>query len=109
MDFFMTHVNLCSSSQPFPPWFWAMIILIYVSKPFLNHFFSNTDLMFCLKARSHGTIFCECDCDKKMGCVDVNETVHMVQLQCICVCNVAHEWVPYPFRAIVMSDSSMYL
>ena len=31
-----------------------------------------------------------------MGCVDVNETVHMVQLQCICVCNVAHEWVPIP-------------
>ena len=30
-----------------------------------------------------------------MGCVDVNGTVHMVRLRCICVCNIGHEWVPH--------------
>ena len=28
-----------------------------------------------------------------MGCVDVTDTVHMVRLQWICVCDIAHEWV----------------
>ena len=44
-----------------------------------------------------------------MGCVDVNDTVHMVRLRCICVCDVAHEWVLYPFHVIEMCDSNMYL
>ena len=34
--------------------------------------------------------------DIKMGCVDVKETVHMVQLRGTCVCDVTHEWVSYP-------------
>ena len=33
-----------------------------------------------IKARSHGA----------MGCVDVNDAVHMVRLQYIFVCNVRH-------------------
>ena len=34
-----------------------------------------------------------------------NDTVHMVQLQWIFVCDITHEWVPHPFCAIVMCDS----
>ena len=44
-----------------------------------------------------------------MGCVDVNDTVHMVRLRCICLCDVTHEWVPNPLCAIVMCDSNIYL
>ena len=39
-----------------------------------------------------------------MGCVDVNDTVHMVWLQCIFVCSIAHEWVAHPFCVIMMCD-----
>ena len=47
---------------------------------------------------------------KKIGCVDVNNTVHMdhgatVIIPVIFVCDVAHEWFPYPFCVIVMCDS----
>ena len=37
-------------------------------------------VFFFIKARSHGAIFCECDCvftSHSIGCVDVNGTVHM--------------------------------
>ena len=60
------------------------------------------------EACSHGAIFCECKCDK-ISCVDVNETVRMVRLLCICMCDVEYEWVPYQFRAIVMWNSNTYL
>ena len=37
-----------------------------------------------LKAHSHGVIFSECDCvfftTHGMGCMDVNDTVHIVRL-----------------------------
>ena len=41
-----------------------------------------------------------------MGCVDVSDTVHMVRLRCIFVCDIASKWVSYPFCAIAMCDSS---
>ena len=41
--------------------------------------------MSSLKARSHGAIFFVNATAIKMSCVDVNETVHMVWLRCICV------------------------
>ena len=44
----------------------------------------------CIKARSHGAIFVNVTAIKEKGFVDVNETVHMVQLRCICVCDVMH-------------------
>ena len=50
--------------------------------------------VYWLKARSHGVIFCECDCvflSHAMGCVDVNDTVHVVWLPWIFACNIAHE------------------
>ena len=60
-------------------------------------------------ARSHGAIFCECNCvflSHAIGCVEVNDTVHMVQLQWIFVCNIAHEWVPHTHSVrFAMCDS----
>ena len=69
--------------------------------------FSGLSLVFRFKARLDGEIFCECDCDKN-GLCGCHETVHMVRPRCICVCDVTHEWVAYPFCAIVMCHSSMY-
>ena len=71
----------------------------------------ESDISFrCLiKVHSHGAIFSECYCvflSNAMGYVDVNGTVHMVQLRWIFVCDVAHEWVPHPFCVIAMC---MYL
>ena len=45
-----------------------------------------------LKARSHGAIFVNATAIRKMGCVDVNDAAHMVQLRYhshTCVCDVA--------------------
>ena len=39
--------------------------------------------LIALRACSHDAIFCECDCvflSHALGCVDVNDTVHMVRL-----------------------------
>ena len=48
----------------------------------------------------------------KLDCVDLNDTGHMVRfalfMQYSVVCDVAYEWVPYLFCAIVMCDSSLY-
>ena len=47
-----------------------------------------------------------------MGCVDVNETIHMGDCDTVValVCAMSQmEWVSYLFCMIVMCDSNMYL
>ena len=51
----------------------------------------NRDAFLIVKAHSHSAIFVNATAIWKMGCVDVFETVHMVRLWCICVCDVTHE------------------
>ena len=43
-----------------------------------------------LKAYSHGAMCDSVFLSHVMGCVDVNDTVHVVQLQCIFVCDVRY-------------------
>ena len=43
-----------------------------------NSQLTDTTETVAVKGCSRRAIFCECDCIFLMGCVDVNDTVHMV-------------------------------
>ena len=74
--------------------------------------------MHSVKARSHGAFFslqlwfiymwfCEMEwivC----GFREVFTWCNLLCMRCISVCDVTHEWVPYPFCVIAMCDSNMY-
>ena len=64
----------------------------YIPQCYLAHL-----ILRSLKDRSHGAIFSECDCfflSHAMGCVDVNDTVLIMRLWCISVCDVWHRiWI----------------